>query len=134
MRTFLKAMIIAASLIISPVNAGKGLTELQVFLVYKQAVTNFTYVHDFGDTWDVFDIAVPFMGDCEDFAFSLQKALGFGQVYVVSHNGVADHAVFVLGGYVWEMNGEVITIQAYLDTGNILLFGLGPISIADKKQ
>lgn len=43
----------------------------------------------------------PFTGDCEDFAFTLQSALG-GEVWVVEHKGDIKHAVLLANGVVYD--------------------------------
>lgn len=42
-----------------------------------------------------------FAGDCEDFAFTLQSAIG-GEVWIVEHEGVVKHAVLLSEGVVYD--------------------------------
>ncbi len=62
---------------------------------------NFKYVPDVGDERRHFtNIDRPFYGDCEDFAFTLQKQIGGTVRYVMLDTGQA-HAVLCKGGKVY---------------------------------
>ncbi len=60
--------------------------KLDVMEKYILAVDNYTYVLDEEgtDVWTVYDGRVKFTGDCEDFAFTMQRMVGAGSVYPVS--------------------------------------------------
>lgn len=69
---------------------------------YQVALSNFTYVDDIADEHKAFTrIDMPFSGDCEDFAFTLQLQID-GDVWAVSRDGDVDHAVLVTDGYVYD--------------------------------
>ena len=44
---------------------------------------------------------MPFAGDCEDFAFTLQRVIG-GNVWYVKREGRESHAVLVKNGLVYD--------------------------------
>ncbi len=107
------------------------LPRIRALRMHLEAIRNFTYKEDApgGDVWDVFDISKPFVGDCEDFAFSMQRAVGAGSVYLVltkdaDPDVLADHAVFVFGGVVWDMEDNY-TIRGYEALGHRILFRVG---------
>lgn len=70
---------------------------------HRTALSNFTYIPDpKSDPWLAFTrIDRPFFGDCEDFAFTLQRAVGGVVFYVYTPEGTP-HAVLVKGGFVFD--------------------------------
>lgn len=86
----------------------------------KQAVRNFTYVPDIANEYKIYDrIDRPFSGDCEDFAFTLQRQIG-GDVYYTFVPRETDkgikliaHAVLVLNERVYDMEGVSIAINNF---------------------
>jgi hypothetical protein len=96
-------------------------TRMDVWKIYNEVVEHYEYVYDDpkNDTWDLYDARYSFKGDCEDFAFSLQRLIGAGVVMsAMSHESAnpsftPDHAVFVYAGMVWELNGHAVNIARY---------------------
>lgn len=84
--------------------------------------SNFTFKKEAIDSWDIYPIDKPVEGDCDDFAFSLQHSLGYGFVYLVDtkNDNKADHVVYVTGGYVFENDGNIYSVQEYLSSGKKL--------------
>ena len=71
---------------------------------FYTALNNFTYVSDVpgAETYTAFtDITEPFYGDCEDFAFTLQKQIG-GDVWAMTHTERVNHAVLIVDGIVYD--------------------------------
>lgn len=78
-----------------------GCTAIPHISVYDEAKSNFIYVSDEADEWLVYDrIDQPFMGDCKDFAFTLQRQIG-GEVMKVYYKNIS-HAVLIKDGYVYD--------------------------------
>jgi hypothetical protein len=99
---------------------------------FSIVVNNYTYVADAvgTDTWRLIDGTQPFKGDCEDFAFAMQHLVGAGSVYSVYRysTGDVDHAVFVHGGSVWDLDGIAMPVASYeLQRGHVM-FRLGDFS------
>ncbi len=68
---------------------------------WKEARNNFIYVEDEVDEWLVYDrIDEPFMGDCEDMAFTLQRQIG-GEVMKAYYKNMS-HAVLIKDGYIYD--------------------------------
>jgi hypothetical protein len=81
--------------------------------LYKQATRSFTYEHDIANEYRIYGrIDQQFKGDCEDFAFTLQKQIG-GDVYFTYLNGTEPHAVLSLNGKVYDMDGIARPIKDY---------------------
>lgn len=71
---------------------------------FYTALENFTYIEDApgAETYTAFtDISQPFFGDCEDFAFTLQKQIG-GEVWAMTHTDQVAHAVLIVEGIVYD--------------------------------
>jgi len=71
---------------------------------FYTALENFTYIEDKPDheTYIAFtEITSPFYGDCEDFAFTLQKQIG-GEVWAMTHTAQQAHAVLIVDGIVYD--------------------------------
>ena len=98
-----------------------------VLEVYKTLRSNFTYQHEEVDSWDVYPVDTPFRGDCEDFAFSLQEAVGVGKVYLVERNGVVDHAVYVYDKLIWDNGGVVYFPEQYTAMGYKVRYDVGEV-------
>ncbi|MGE6416187.1 hypothetical protein ACQKDY_00425 [Alteromonas macleodii] len=81
---------------------------------YYEALSNFTYVDDIEDEYIAYErIDKPFYGDCEDFAFTLQKKIG-GEVWAFTHNDNVNHAALVLNGMVYDsLRKRPISIEKY---------------------
>ena len=90
-----------------------GCSSIPHLSVYDEAKQNFIYIEDEADEWLVYDrIDEPFMGDCEDFAFTLQKQIG-GEVWKVHVYGIW-HAVLLKDGFVYDnIRRTPITIFSY---------------------
>jgi hypothetical protein len=81
--------------------------------LYKQATRNFNYEHDIANEYRIYGrIDQQFKGDCEDFAFTLQKQIG-GDVHFTYLNGAEPHAVLSLNGKVYDMDGIARPIKDY---------------------
>lgn len=66
------------------------------------ALWNFTYEADKENEYRIYNsISMPFAGDCEDFAFTLQGIIG-GDVWYVTRKGRQAHAVLVKDGLVYD--------------------------------
>lgn len=66
------------------------------------AYNNFTYQSDINDEWYTYPrIDKPFVGDCEDFALTLQKQIG-GEVWYVILPDSTPHAVLLSNRYVYD--------------------------------
>lgn len=121
------------TLLEEPQNA---LRETQV--KHMTAFLNFTYILDgdnpSGDTWNVYDGYKKFAGDCEDFAFTLQRMVGAGNVhYVMTYDSaniglIPDHAVFIHSGVVWELNGQAYLLVDYQAQVGRILWHYGDIT------
>ena len=114
-----------------PINA-----RMETWRTHREVYDNFTYELDAEgtDTWAVYDGNFPFVGDCEDFAFTMQRIVGAGSVYPVhlaapdfkeGDRVVSNHAVFVYAGMVWELNGSSLNIARYEETFGTILFRWG---------
>ncbi len=74
---------------------------------YNLALSNFEYVSDMNqwrvqDRWTrTYDLQKHFIGDCEDFAFSMQHAIG-GEVWYIILPIHQAHAALVRGGHVYD--------------------------------
>lgn len=72
---------------------------------YQLALDNFTYLADEADELKLYErIDRPFSGDCEDFAFTLQRQIG-GEVWravVITPDGFGAHAVLVKNNIVYD--------------------------------
>lgn len=71
---------------------------------FYTALDNFTYIAEFKGQDKHFRYTThtnPFSGDCEDFAFTLQSAIG-GEVWAVEHRGDIKHAVLLSGNIVYD--------------------------------
>ena len=81
---------------------------------YYEALSNFTYVDDIEDEYIAYErIDKPFYGDCEDFAFTLQKKIG-GEVWAFTHDDSVNHAALVLNGMVYDsLRKHPISINDY---------------------
>lgn len=110
-----------------------------VLALHQTTVKNFTYKEDPAgtDDWAVYDAIKPFAGDCEDFAFSLQRLIGAGSVFLAYNveGGEIDgqriypnHAVYIYAGLVWMMNGQVIAVRKYMVDGRHIFFQYGDIT------
>ena len=78
-----------------------GCTSIPHFDKWHEARNNFRYIEDIEGEWLVYDrIDEEFMGDCEDFAFTLQKQIG-GEVWKVHVYGIW-HAVLLKDGFVYD--------------------------------
>ena len=78
-----------------------GCSSIPHWQKYGEAKRNFRYRKDVADEWISYDrIDQEFTGDCEDFAFTLQRQIG-GKVMRVLY---ADswHAVLITDGYVFD--------------------------------
>lgn len=73
--------------------------------VYQTALTNFVYESDVEDERRIYNtVDREFYGDCEDFAFTLQKQIG-GEVWYVKlddESGYRYHAVLVKDGITYD--------------------------------
>ena len=85
-----------------------------------QALGNFTYKTDL-ESYGVKDKQVmyespyrPFTGDCEDYSFTLQNAIG-GQVWYVVHPIWGSHAVLVIEGVVYDNTTRYPSILGHYD-------------------
>lgn len=66
-----------------------------------EAKRNFEYVPDKADEWRAFTRTdLPFAGDCEDFAFSLQRVIGGRVHYVMTKYG--GHAILIKDGLAYD--------------------------------
>lgn len=108
--------------------------RMETYLTYREVFKNYTYELDAKgtDTWAVYDGTKKFVGDCEDFAFTVQNIIGRGSVYKaylnVGEEVMVNHAVFVYAGMVWELDGIPKNIQRYEAAGNIIFFRMGDIT------
>ncbi len=114
-----------------PVNA-----RMETWAIHRAVYKNFTYKLDKEgeDTWDVYDGNFKFVGDCEDFAFTMQRIVGAGSVfpaYLSSEDDVegtrivSNHAIFIYAGMVWDMDGKSYNIPRYEQNGRQILFRWG---------
>lgn len=84
-----------------------GCTSFKYQSEHFQSLSNFTYktdleLHGTPDKWVTYESPyTPFTGDCEDYSFTLQNAIG-GQVWHVIHPKWKHHAVLVLEGVVYD--------------------------------
>ena len=81
---------------------------------YYEALSNFTYVDDVADEHLAFTrIDKPFSGDCEDFAFTLQRQIG-GEVWAFTYDNNVNHAALVLNGVVYDsLRKHPVSIEKY---------------------
>lgn len=78
-----------------------GCANMQHRQDYREAKRNFVYEADVANEIRVYDsIATPFYGDCEDFAFTLQRVIG-GSVYHVTASNI-HHAILIKDGIVYD--------------------------------
>lgn len=121
-------------LIVEPINA-----RMETYIVHRKVFKNYTYELDAEgtDTWQVYDGSRPFVGDCEDFAFTMQYIIGKGSVYpaylptgeeVEGETVYPNHAVFVYAGMVWELDGSTLNIQRYEQNDRHIFFRMGDIT------
>lgn len=114
-------------------------TVKDVFEIHDAVFANYTYKLDpeGSDVWTIFDTTKPFEGDCEDFAFSLQRAVGAGSVYVVYlyQDDEVDytvekpnHAVFIYMGIVWELDGTTHKASDYEIKYGKIFYSFGDIA------
>ena len=69
---------------------------------HRLALWNFTYEADIDNEYRIYDsIDHPFMGDCEDLSFTLQRQIGGDVWYVILENGDR-HAALVKNGIVYD--------------------------------
>ena len=69
---------------------------------HRLALWNFRYEKDIDNEYRIYDsISAPFYGDCEDFAFTLQRQIG-GEVYYVLLPDKQAHAVLVVKGICYD--------------------------------
>tara|TARA_R100000541_G_scaffold30953_1_gene39829 strand:- start:1353 stop:1700 length:348 start_codon:yes stop_codon:yes gene_type:complete len=69
---------------------------------HRLALWNFHYEADKVDEYRIYDrIDRPFFGDCEDFAFSLQKVIG-GDVWYIDQGKAIAHAALVKDNWVYD--------------------------------
>lgn len=100
MKPFLIALVLAALLFAFIVLKPKTEEEK----VFYTALENFTYIREPKGVdlhYRYTSHETKFAGDCEDFAFTLQGVIG-GEVWVVKHNGVTNHAVLLVDGAVYD--------------------------------
>jgi predicted transglutaminase-like cysteine proteinase len=91
----MKALLIALAALAT------GCSVIPNMSVHDEALRNFIYVSDEENELFVYDrIDQPFMGDCEDYAFTLQRQIG-GEVWHVIVEG-GHHAVLVNDGWVYD--------------------------------
>lgn len=128
----------AAGGVVIPLPAEK--TRVTTLALYKIALRNFTYESEpeGEDTWITYDGNFPFVGDCEDFAFSLQRMVGAGSVFIayldvkgVPYNGSqkGNHAIFSYNGWYWDLSGKIYDLEHFLKKGNHIFFDIGDINI-----
>ncbi|QDP55688.1 MAG: hypothetical protein Tp138OMZ00d2C19078241_20 [Prokaryotic dsDNA virus sp.] len=68
---------------------------------HREALWNFKYVPDVENELRVYDrIDQPFEGDCEDFAFTLQRQIGGDVWYIVRAEGA--HAALDVDGIIYD--------------------------------
>jgi len=69
---------------------------------HRLALWNFNYEKDIDNEYRIYNyIDRPFFGDCEDFAFTLQKVIG-GEVWYIDRGQAVAHAALVKGGWVYD--------------------------------
>jgi len=69
---------------------------------HRLALWNFSYVEDVDNEYLIYDsISIPFYGDCEDYAFTLQRVIG-GDVWHIDREGKSAHAALVKNGIVYD--------------------------------
>lgn len=69
---------------------------------HRLALWNFRYEKDIANEWRVYNyIDRPFFGDCEDFAFTLQKVIG-GDVWYIDQGEQIAHSALVKNGIVYD--------------------------------
>jgi ABC-type cobalt transport system substrate-binding protein len=100
------------------------MTLAAIIAMHAIALANFTYHAEPAgqDVWQEFvTVDSPFSGDCEDFAFSLKKAIGEGEVmHVVLPDG-RDHAVLIVQGVILDNLYPPATVQSWTNHGAIIL-------------
>ncbi|MCP4791690.1 MAG: hypothetical protein GY881_15805 [Gammaproteobacteria bacterium] len=81
---------------------------------HRLALWNFHYEKDINNEYRVYDsISIPFRGDCEDFALTLQKQIG-GNVWFVAREGKENHAALVKNGFVYDsLSAHPIDMNEY---------------------
>ncbi len=84
---------------------GCNTTSQNANQIYRKAISNFVYESDIEDERCIYEnIDDKFYGDCEDFAFTLQKQIG-GEVWYVILNDRTSyryHAVLVKDGITYD--------------------------------
>lgn len=118
-------------------------TRMDVHWAHKRMMKNYTHKLDpeGEDVWDLFDGNYPFQGDCEDFAFAMQKLVGAGSVYLVANYSdpkviealksreiTINHAVFIYAGIAWELDGTQYSIEMYEKYVGKIWFRLGDVT------
>ena len=78
---------------------------------YFEAKRNFTYKPEKVDAWNAYDYSKPFTGDCEDYAFTLQKEIG-GEVWLVRLKNDY-HAVLVKDGISYDFINRVPVMKKH---------------------
>jgi len=69
---------------------------------HRLALWNFHYEKDIASEYRVYNyIDRPFFGDCEDFAFTLQKVIG-GDVWYIDRGQAIAHAALVKNNWVYD--------------------------------
>lgn len=81
---------------------------------YYMALSHFIYIDDIADEHKAFTrIDKPFSGDCEDFAFTLQRKIG-GEVWAFTHSDKENHAALVLNGMVYDsLRKHPVSLEKY---------------------
>ena len=101
---------VIAALLLSGCQASKD------YSIYNQAKHNFIYESDKDDELRLYNrIDRKFKGDCEDFAFTLQKQIG-GEVWKViltDESMYPWHAVLVKDGFVYDYLYEKSRVDDY---------------------
>lgn len=88
--------LLAVSLFISGCSSVPNLHE------HRLVLSNFRYRNHIDDEWLVYDrIDQPFSGDCEDYAFTLQRQI-CGEVWHVELPDSRRHVVLLANGYVYD--------------------------------
>lgn len=73
---------------------------------HRRAFFHFTYVPDVIDERRIYDsIDEPFYGDCEDYAFTLQRVIG-GDVWLIQLPDSTHHAALVKNSTVYDNNSR----------------------------
>lgn len=104
------------TLVLGMVSAGGCSTIQRDTGYFNIAYSNFIYTKDPKGTDPALvytSINYPFAGDCEDFAFTLQRQIG-GDVYYVLHNERGAHAVLEKNGMIYDnLNDTPMSAEEY---------------------